>query len=268
MGKYRGWVLLLISVVISVIAVIAGVRWANRQVENRVSGSFKPVVVASSDIAAGTRLLPEMLKVVDWPVASDVVGSASDPHALVDRVTTVNMAMNEPLLEQKLAGVGSKAGLSALIPPGMRAMTVRVNEIAGVAGFALPGNYVDVIVNVMDGKENMISKIVLQKILVLAVAQEQMVKDDVKAKVVNAVTLEVTPEQAEKLDLGRSVGNLTLVLRNQIDKVSVFTPGMHKPEMLEDAGKAVNQPRTTRTAPANTVEILRGTSRSVVPITH
>jgi len=109
--------------------------------------------------------------------------------------------------------------------------------VVGVAGFALPGNYVDIVVNTEDEsvtQENAnrsISKIVLERILVLAVAQEQG-RDDTKPKVVNAVTLEVTPEQAEKLDLARSVGSLSLVLRNQTDTNLVTTTGSTKKNLL------------------------------------
>jgi pilus assembly protein CpaB len=123
-----------------------------------------------------------------------------------------------------------------VIPEGKRAMTVRVNDVIGVAGFALPGNYVDIVVNTQleaDGGrgDKQISKIVLEHILVLAVAQEAS-RDETKPRVVNAVTLELTPEQAEKLDLARSVGTLSLVLRNQIDKDGVDTRGIMKRQLL------------------------------------
>ena len=128
----------------------------------------------------------------------------------------------EPLIESRLAPIGTKGGLSAVVPEGKRAITVRVNDVIGVAGFALPGNFVDVMVNTQeDGgrrgdRDRSISKIVLERILVLAVAQEAD-RDSTKPKVVNAVTLEVSPTQAEMLDLARSVGTLSLVLRNQTD---------------------------------------------------
>ena len=129
------------------------------------------------------------------------------------------------MLESRLAPEGAKAGLSAIVAKGKRAITVKVNEVVGVAGFALPGNYVDVMVNTQEegakatDKDTSLSKIVLERILVLAVAQETTT-DPNKPKVVSAVTLEVTPEQAEKLDLARSVGTLSLVLRNQVDPES------------------------------------------------
>ena len=115
-------------------------------------------------------------------------------------------------------------------------MTVRVNDVVGVAGFALPGNYVDVMVNAQQDKgkseENkQISKTVLEHVLVLAVAQESG-RDDTKPKVVSAVTLELTLEDSEKLDLARSVGTLSLVLRNQVDKRTVATAGITKSQLF------------------------------------
>ncbi|RLM51892.1 Flp pilus assembly protein CpaB, partial [Halobellus sp. Atlit-31R] len=120
-----------------------------------------------------------------------------------------------------------------------RAITVRVNDVVGVAGLALPGNYVDVIVStatdpqpqIANGREQSMSKIVLERILVLAVAQE-VSRDETKPKVVNAVTLEVTPEQAEQLDLARSVGSLSLALRNQVDPAVAQTLGATKQNLL------------------------------------
>src|SRR6185369_4254173 len=124
-----------------------------------------------------------------------------------------------------------------VIAEGKRAMTVRVNDVVGVAGFALPGNYVDVMVNAQQerGKgeaDNHVSMTVLEQVLVLAVAQEAS-RDETKPKVVSAVTLELSPADAEKLDLARSVGTLSLVLRNQLDKKTVATAGVTKSQLLK-----------------------------------
>jgi pilus assembly protein CpaB len=166
--------------------------------------------------------------------------------------------MGEPVSEVKLAPSGTLGGLSALITEGKRAITVRVNDVIGVAGFALPGNYVDIIVSTQkdaasgsDVREQNISKIVLERILVLAVAQE-VNRDETKPKVVNAVTLEVTPEQAEKLDLARSVGTLSLALRNQVDPQSAATVGATKLTLLPSAPvppKPAPKPAPARPAP-------------------
>jgi pilus assembly protein CpaB len=144
-----------------------------------------------------------------------------------------------------------------VVGDGKRAMTVRVNDVIGVAGFALPGNYVDIMVNTQEegskpsDKDRAISKIVLERILVLAVAQEAN-RDETKPKVVNAVTLEVTPIQAEKLDLARSVGNLSLVLRNQVDPNPTATVGATKESLLGLAERAP-KPAPVKPAPKRVV---------------
>jgi len=143
----------------------------------------------------------------------------------------------DAILDRKLAPSGTQGGLSAVIAEGKRAMTVRVNDVVGVAGFALPGNYVDVMVNaqIEGGKgepASPVSMTVLEQVLVLAVAQEAS-RDDTKPKVVSAVTLELSPEDTEKLDLARSVGTLSLVLRNQLDKKVVATSGVTKNQLLK-----------------------------------
>lgn len=272
MAKNRAVILLILSLIISAVAIWAAVQWVNRQVEKRTTTHTVKLVVASTNIIAGGHLSPELLKVVDWPAENHVAGSFSETQPLLNRITNVSISAGEPLLEQKLAPVGSKAGLSALITPGMRAVSVHVNDVAGVSGFALPGNHVDVMVNVQDDQGRMVSKIVLQQITVLAVAQDAAVKDDVKAKVVSTVTLEVTPQQAEKLDLARSVGSLSLVLLNQVDKTPVATSGVRKAELLGQDVRVAQTPEkpaaNANPAPvsraAGTIEVIRGTTHATV----
>jgi pilus assembly protein CpaB len=170
-------------------------------------------------------------------------------------------------MEGKLAPPGTQGGLSAVVAEGKRAMTVRVNDVVGVAGFALPGNFVDVLVNTQeDGVRNAsardasISKIVLERILVLAIAQEAG-RDETKPKVVNAVTLELTPQQAERLDLARSVGTLSLVLRNQADPDPVRTGGATKASLLGTPVAAVVAAVAPAPAPAP-----RQRPRAVAPV--
>jgi pilus assembly protein CpaB len=231
MKNPRAIAMLVISVLIGLGATVIAAGWIVQQGQ----AASNKVVVAAIDIELGSRLNAQMLKSVDWPSGSVPSGAVSDAQLLQDRVIKTSILRGEPILESKLAPVGSKGGLSAVIPEGKRAMTVRVNDVIGVAGFALPGNYVDIVVNTqLDGEgrgDKQISKIVLEHILVLAVAQEAD-RDETKPKVVNAVTLEVTPEQAEKLDLARSVGTLSLVLRNQVDGNGVNTAGIMKRQLL------------------------------------
>jgi pilus assembly protein CpaB len=237
---------------------LAAVLFASRWLLNQPGGSSGRIAVAAADISLGQRLTPEMFKLAEWPADSVPKGAFTDPQKLSGRVLKSNLLMGEPVSEIKLAPAGTLGGLSALITEGKRAITVRVNDVIGVAGFALPGNYVDIIVSTQkdaapgsDLREQSISKIVLERILVLAVAQE-VNRDETKPKVVNAVTLEVTPEQAEKLDLARSVGTLSLALRNQVDPQSAATLGATKLTLLPSAPvppKPAPKPAPARPAP-------------------
>lgn len=271
--------MLVFALLLGGMAVALAAQWLGRQ----ASIATNRVVVAARDIQLGSPLTPDMLTSVEWPSGSLPTGAINDPVELAERVVKVTLMRGEPVLESKLAPKGTKGGLSAVIAEGKRAITVKVNEVVGVAGFALPGNHVDIMVNTNDeqgrtnDRERMISKIVLERILVLAVAQEAS-RDDTKPKVVNAVTLEVTPGEAEKIDLARSVGNLSLVLRNQVDTEDVQTAGIRKQELLhgisEPAPVAAVPARTVvrRSAPrpnvvaerdpGQTVEVIKGLSRS------
>lgn len=233
MKNPRAILMIVLSIGIGVGAVVLASKWISQQ----ATVVSDKVVVAAQDIDLGTPLTPQMLKIADWPKGSLPAGAVNNLKALDTRVLKTSVLRGEPVLESKLAPIGATGGLSAVIAKGNRAMTVRVNDVVGVAGFALPGNYVDIVVNTddesvkADNVNKSISKIVLEHMLVLAVAQEQS-RDDTKPRVVNAVTLEVTPEQAEKLDLARSVGSLSLVLRNQIDTSLVTTNGSTKKNLL------------------------------------
>jgi pilus assembly protein CpaB len=276
--------MLVLSVVIGLVATIVASGWVAQQGR----AASKKVVVAAVDIELGSRLNPQLLKVIDWPSGSLPAGAIDDPQALQDRVVKTSILRGEPLLEAKLAPVGSTGGLSAVIPEGKRAITVRVNDVVGVAGFALPGNYVDIVVNTqVEGEasgDRQISKIVLEHILVLAVAQEAS-RDETKPKVVNAVTLEVTPDQAERLDLARSVGTLSLVLRNQVDKEGAETAGVMKRQLLAgDFLKSAEPPKPAKprwvahrrkplvaaplskaqSVPKVTIEVIKGVQKGTV----
>ncbi|MDP9875903.1 pilus assembly protein CpaB [Variovorax boronicumulans] len=240
--------LIFLALLFGLAAAVYATGWISRQ-----SGiASNKVVVAAVDIDLGSRVNAQMLSTVDWPSGSVPNGSFSDIKALNDRVVKVGVLRGEALMEGKLAPVGTQGGLSAVIASGKRAMTVRVNDVVGVAGFALPGNYVDVMVNAQQDKGRgedalQISKTVLEKVLVLAVAQEAN-RDDTKPKVVSAVTLELSLEDSEKLDLARSVGTLSLVLRNQMDKTTVATLGITKGQLFGEKKDIV--PVSTAAAPA------------------
>jgi pilus assembly protein CpaB len=253
MNKYRSLFALLISIALGLGVVGLMSRWMQQQM---AAGTIE-IVVAAQDIPIGTRLQTSMLKTVRWPgnTLKDAVPSLND---CVGRVVNMVVFQDEPLLKAKLAPAGERGGLSAQLSDGKRAVTVKVNEVIGVAGFALPGNFVDVMVNATDSRDNPVSKIVLERIQVLAVAQDVTTPEG-KPKVVNAVTLEVTPAQAEAIDLARSIGTLSLVLRNQRDLAQGNTPGARKDDLLRTAlvlpspvSRADSRPPTPRVSAPST----------------
>lgn len=223
-------------IVFALILGLAAAAYATGWVARQPGIASNKVVVAAVDIELGSKINAEMLSTIDWPSNSVPPGAFKDIKELQDRIVKVSVLRGEAMLERKLAPQGTLGGLSAVIADGKRAMTVRVNDVVGVAGFALPGNYVDVMVNAQQDKARgeegkQISKTVLEHVLVLAVAQEAG-RDDTKPKVVSAVTLELSPQDSEKLDLARNVGTLSLVLRNQVDQKTVATAGATKNELF------------------------------------
>lgn len=278
MSGARGFFVLALALLAGLVATLGAARWLG----DRAGAAVVPVVVASRDIDPGQVLDASALQTVAWPSAVLPKGVFNETARLEGRVIKSSLARGEPVLDSRLAPEGTRGGLSAVIGEGRRAITVKVNEVIGVAGFALPGNYVDVLVSTQDeaDRAQMVSRIVLERILVLAVAQEAS-RDETRPKVVSAVTLEVSPHQAARLDLARSVGQLSLVLRNQIDRTTGLTPLVTKAELLRNDSVSVKA-ATVRTgsgsvhraAPAQTsrkaasepssppVEIIRGLQRS------
>ena len=241
MKNKRAFVMLAVAILFGVAAVALAWTW----LQGQAKANSNRVVVATTDVGRGQRLVPEMIKLADRPAKNIPKDAFTDATLLSERVLKVNLVPGEIITEAKLAPHGTMGGMSALISEGKRAITVRVNDVIGVAGFALPGNYVDVIVHTerdpAAGEHAQrgtlsVSKIVLERILVLAVAQE-VSRDETKPKVVNAVTLEVTPEQAENLDLARGVGTLSLALRNQVDATVPQTAGATKLTLLDELAK-------------------------------
>lgn len=241
---------LAVSIAIGLLSLLVATMW----LRSHNASELVPVVVAAQEIEAGVSLQKEYLRLTDWPKGSLPHGVSHSVEALDGRITRTAVAPNELVLERNLMAKGSAGSLAAVITPGMRAITIPVNEVAGVAGFALPGNYVDVMLSTRDDTGQPISKIVLERVLVLAVDQDRSIKDESRGRVSKAVTVEVTPQQAERIDVARAVGGLTLVLRSQEDSM----PG--KPDSGARKGDFA---LTTPSSGTQSVEVIRGTSRRI-----
>src|SRR5215207_4020500 len=236
MRNKRLIIALLAAIVFGLIAAVSVKQYLlNAQVLNRTND----VVVAKVNIPVGSRIIAEQLVVAQFPADVTTEGAiAKIDQNLVDRVAVTAISPREPVTESKLAPVGSLGGLSSVIPDGYRAMTVKVDDVVGVSGFIMPGTLVDIVVVIQPPKgganEEMISKIVLQNIKVLANGQniDKPKNDREVERSVRAVTLQVTPEQAEKLALASSEGKLQLVMRNSVDQADEQTSGANKRSLL------------------------------------
>lgn len=234
--------------------------------------NLNDVVVAKVDIPVGSRIIPEQLEIAQFPANVTPEGTMRViDDKLIGRVTVTSISPREPITESRLAPVGAAGGLSSVIPDGYRAMTVKVDDVVGVSGFIMPGTLVDIVVVIAppksSGQEEMISKIVLQNIKVLASGQniDKPKNDREVERSVKAVTLQVTPEQAEKLALASSEGKLQLVMRNSVDQADEQTAGANKRTLLtgERAMIAPEPGKTTDARPAPT-SVRRSAPRPVI----
>lgn len=237
----------------------------------------RPVVVAAADLELGAELRPDDLRVVEWPQNALPMGAFSSAEEIVGRGLVMPVIQNEPILPMKLAGKDAGSGLPVVIPEGKRAVSVRVNEVIGVAGYVLPGTKVDVLATASptDKREDTTTKLVLSNVQVLA-AGTKIEQDGEQGKPmsVNVVTLLVTPEESEKLTLGATEGKIQLALRNPLDKEMPETPGIQPASLLggaraarKPAGSSARASRPVASVaavaqPEPTVEIIRGDKRA------
>lgn len=241
------------AVLCGLLAVMLVTRYL-ASVKNSAS-ELNNIVVAKAEIPVGAKITAEQLALLPIPNGSAPEGVFRKLEDAVDRVALIPIGMREPVTEFKLARLGTEAGLGAVIPPGFRALTVKVDEVVGVSGFVMPGSYVDVVAVIVPVAANAssqgpISKIVLQNIKVLASgAKLDSPSDQREPSHVNAVTLLVTPDQAEKLVLAANESKLQLVMRNFGDQEDSRTAGANKGTLL--TGDPVRPyPQAVETKPA------------------
>jgi pilus assembly protein CpaB len=247
-----------------------------RQAAEALRTQTQDVVIAAKDIPAGSTIAEVMLKdgtvrAIKWPKASVPAGAFGSPTEVIGKVNRVKIMANEPILESRLSGEG--AGLTVRLEPGKRAMAVRVDEIIGVSGFIVPDDRVDVIVTttppgVNDNKDARLSKIVLQNKRVLSVAQSTEQKDG-KPQVARSITLEVSPEEAEKLSLAYQEGPIVLALRGVGDETEPKTIGSNKNDLLALGVRKTSGPARLRAVAQQApdkykVEVIHGSNRNVV----
>lgn len=239
MGKWKALVPIAISLVIAITGTVILYKWIERergpkeiiQVEKMDAA---PIVVSAGNLPWGTELKPEMIKMAPYLKESLPVGYFSSSADLKDRVLISPLKLNEPITEAKLAPTSVKTGgVPAVLKPGMRAIAVKGDKVIGISGFINPGNRVDVIVTVEEPKTKKIkSKIFLENTAVLATGTQIEKNEKGEPMPVDVYTIEVTPEQAEKVALAASEGRIQLALRGVTDSQDLRTNGVTVPELL------------------------------------
>ena len=277
------------------IAILAGgglaygtYNFMQNQPVKQVNTPTQPVVVAAADLQLGAEIKKEDLQVVQFPAGKTPEGTFAKPDEVIGRGLIVPIVKNEPILKAKLASKEAGSGLPPVIPEGMRAVSVRVNEVVGVAGYVLPGNRVDVVATASptEARADTTSKVVLSNVQVLtAGTRMEQTGDQSKPVQVTVVTLLVYPEQAERLALASTEGKIQLALRNPLDTGSPETPGI-RPAALMGNGPRVEPRETSGVArrprpqtaagpvtptqsaapPAPQVEMIRGDKRATETI--
>lgn len=211
------------AVLFGLLAVFIAQGWLNSQAEMRMKSleaqkkptATKTIVVAAKPLRYGNELVADSLREIPWSQDAVPNGAFSSVSELLSggkRIVLSPIEANEPVLALKVTGAGQRATLSSLVADGMKAVTIRVNDVEGVGGFVLPGDRVDVVLTRQTDKDKASTEVVLQNARVLAVDQSADVSSD-KPTVAKAVTLEVSTASAQRVWLAASVGNLSLLLR-------------------------------------------------------
>jgi len=288
----QGLIILGVAILIGLAAVFLANSYLGRveQQQNTSPQGTVKVAVAIVPLAFGTPITPDKVRLVDWPAGALPEGTFSSIPQLLPmnhtRVALRPMAANEPILRSKISGEGGRAAISAVLDPTKRAVAVRVGDVAGVAGFVLPGDVVDVLITrtpmVANGNSQQITDILLQKVRVIAIDQDASDSTD-KPAIGKTATLEVAQVDAQKLALAQQVGQLSLALVNPASETSPTVETVSTDDLRDGAyvggysdGAPRFQPppllsappagpRAAPRKPANpdlTVMIVRGTTNS------
>lgn len=270
MNRRKTFLVLGLALITGTLAGLAALQYLE-QIPRRLSASESDeervrVVMAARDLEVGSRVAREDLQMVEWPATVAPAGFFTSMDDVVGRGLLVPVQANEAIMDRKLASPEAGGGLSIMIPEGMRALSIRVDEVVGVAGFVLPGTRVDVLLTVDDA-----TQAILQNIPALAAGQSIQQDADGEPMKVTVVTLLVSPEQAERLTLASTKGRIQLALRNTMDLEEVETPGFRSASLLElGRGQEPEGPRrrvirpTTNASQPTVIEVYKGGTKTLV----
>ena len=286
MERWRAFVPIVLALLIAVAASFLLYKWMKKQTAPKKVAKVKTVqiAIAEVDLHAGTKLKAEMMKMVPFLEESLPPGHFSDLDKPTGRIVVAPIKRQELILESRLAPKDVKrGGMAAILKPGKRAVSIAGNKVLGLSGFINPGDRVDILLTTADPKkpEEKVNKTVFENVLVLATGTQLSRNAEGKPSPVDNYTLEVTPEQGEKLVLAASQGKIHFALRSVLDRETVLTTGATPPEILASyrpidptkrakSKRAIKEggryPGVRRAAPARkgfTLEVIKGLNRTV-----
>lgn len=254
---------IIIAVLVGLLGAFSIHRVMSTQTRMPVDPNAK-VVVADADITAGTPLSARLVKVVDWPQRLVPPQAVQDVSKVEGRVVKFPLSKGEPIILAKLAPEGTAAGLGGLLKQDMRAYTIKVDDVSGVAGFLQPGDRVDVLMTVgMPKSGEKFSKVVLQDIMVLTAGKVWQQTSGSDPKSVNTVTLEVTPQQSEVLNLASVQGKIHLSLRNRTNKAIAPTMGIDTTGLISGDNSVKHHVPAPKAPPQKrSIEMIKGMEKS------
>lgn len=274
MFRQRPLIILTLALVSALVAGFAAVRYSAQQPAQATmrSEAATQVVVAARDLPVGHFITESDVQTIAWPARSVPANYIDQPSVAVGRGLIAPVRMNSPILGPDLAERGSGAGMPIIFPEGMRAVSVRVDDVISVAGYAIPGTRVDVMLTMrLPNSEQTFTQTILQNLRVLGAGQTVQQNEQGQPITYSVATLMVTPEQAEKLVLAASQGRIQLALRNMLDVEDANTTGIpdnrlfelgRQPARTAGGGTATPRPRP-RQPDENVVEVFRGGVRSL-----
>ena len=262
--KGRTFFMFFVALLLGISAAWLANNWVEDRIRPGLDATGTPVVVAALDIPFGQKIELAQVKVVEWPSGNTPKGAFSDPLLLEGKIAKQSFLPGEVILEERVVEHLGGSTLASIVEPNKRAITVRVNDVIGVAGFLLPGNRVDILSTRNKGK-NAVTETILQDVKVLAVDQTASTDKD-RPVVVRAVTLELTPAEAELLVKATSEGTLQLTLRNPLDSELVAKKEDKKEEpKVERKIERVVYKRPVASDKTN-ITVIRGTKTETVSV--
>lgn len=262
--KGRTFLMFFIALVLGISAAWLANNWVEDRIRPSAEGAGTPVVVAALDIPFGQKIEQAHVKIVDWPSGHTPKGSFSDPLLLEGRIAKQSFLPGEVILEERVVEHLGGSTLASIVEPNKRAVTVRVNDVIGVAGFLLPGNRVDILSTRQSGNRAR-TETILQDVKVLAVDQTASTDKD-RPVVVRAVTLELSPAESELLVKATSEGTLQLTLRNPLDSELVAKQEEKKEAPKKEERKIERVVYKSAPAPKANITVIRGTKTSTVSV--